>query len=206
MLEYSLFKHGFGPVAGVDEAGRGACAGPITIASCILPERRIAKLDQLADSKKLTPAARERLFPIIQECAIAFCVTTIPAREIDQFGIQRANISGMRRSVAGLGVRPGYVLTDAMKVPGFTVPYLPVIGGDDSCRCIAAASVLAKVTRDRIMVDLAKRYPGYGFESHKGYGTRLHLEKVNQLGACPEHRFSYANIQAAISREETRST
>lgn len=201
MLEYALFKSDFGPVAGVDEAGRGACAGPIVIASCVLPERRIAELDKLTDSKKLTAKARARLFPIIQDCATAFCVTTIPAREIDTYGIQHANVSGMRRSVAGLGVRPGYVLTDAMKVPGFPVPYLPVIGGDDVCRCIAAASVLAKVTRDRIMVDLAEQYPGYGFASHKGYGTRAHMDKVAELGACQEHRFSYANVQAAILRK-----
>lgn len=196
-LEVALSKRGFNPVAGVDEAGRGACAGPIVIAACCLPPRPIAELAKLTDSKKLTPTARERLFPLILRFASSYCVTTISAAEIDRFGIQDANVSGMRRSVAGLGQRPGYVLTDALKVPGLTAPYLPVIGGDSSCRCIAAASVLAKVTRDRIMVDLSEKYPGYGLASHKGYGTAAHMEAVVQRGVTPEHRMSYRNVRRA---------
>ena len=196
-IEDALAKRGFGPVAGVDEAGRGACAGPIVIAACCLPERPIAELDKLTDSKKLTPAARERLFPLIQRFATSFCVTTIPASYIDQFGIQDANVTGMRRAVAGLGQRPGYVLTDALKVSGFTAPYLPVIGGDSACRCIAAASVLAKVTRDRIMVDLSEKYPDYGLAGHKGYGTSSHMEAISRHGATPVHRWSYRNVRLA---------
>lgn len=196
-FEVGLAKHGLGPVAGVDEAGRGACAGPIVIASCILPERILPELTTLTDSKKLTAKQRDRLFPIIKKLARSYCVTVIGASDIDRFGIQHANISGMRRAVAGLEVRPGYVLTDAMKVPGFATPYLPIIGGDSSARCIAAASVLAKVTRDRIMFDLSHRYPEYEFDRHKGYGTKIHMAAVAEHGASPEHRMSYANVKAA---------
>lgn len=199
-MEVALSKRGFGPVAGVDEAGRGACAGPIVIAACCLPERPIAELDKLTDSKKLTPRMRERLFPLIKRFATSYSVTTIPAPDIDLFGIQDANVSGMRRAVAGLAQRPGYVLTDAMKVPGFTAPYLPVIGGDAACRCIAAASVLAKVTRDRIMVDLSEKYPGYGLAEHKGYGTASHMEAIASFGATPEHRWSYRNVRTAHAK------
>lgn len=199
-MEVALARRGFGPVAGVDEAGRGACAGPIVIAACCLPERPIAELDKLTDSKKLTPAARERLFPLIQRFATAYCVTTIPAADIDRRGIQDANVSGMRRSVAGLALRPGYVLTDALKVPGLTAPYLPVVGGDAACRCIAAASVLAKVTRDRIMVDLSEKHPGYGLAGHKGYGTAAHMAAIEHKGATPVHRMSYRNVREAHAK------
>lgn len=195
--EVGLAKHGLGLVAGVDEAGRGACAGPIVIAACVLPERIIPELKTLTDSKKLSAKQRDRLLPVIKKVALDYCVTVIESDEIDQFGIQQANISGMRRAVAGLDTRPGYVLTDAMKVPGIPTPYLPIIGGDSSCRCIAAASVLAKVTRDRIMFDLSVQYPDYEFERHKGYGTRAHMDAVIQYGASSVHRMSYANVRAA---------
>lgn len=195
--EVALSKRGFGPVAGVDEAGRGACAGPIVIAACSMPDRTIPELAQLTDSKKLSPSARERLFPLIQRFATSWSVVVVPAADIDEFGIQHANVSGMRRAVARLSSAPGYVLTDAMKVPGLRSPYLPIIGGDAACRCIAAASVLAKVTRDRIMVDLAGRYPNYGFEGHKGYGTATHMDAIERFGACAEHRASYSNVRQA---------
>ncbi len=195
--EVTLAKAGLGPVAGVDEAGRGACCGPITIAACILPEKIIPELATLTDSKKLGTATRERLYPVIQRVALAWSVISIPAAEIDAHGIQRANVTGMRRAVAGLELRPGYVLTDALKVPGLTSPQLPVVGGDAAARCIAAASVLAKVTRDQMMVDLDVRYPDYGLAAHKGYGTKTHLAAVRRHGATPEHRYTYANVAAA---------
>lgn len=195
--EVALSKAGLGPVAGVDEAGRGACCGPISIAACVLPDRIIPELERLTDSKKLTPAARDKLYPIIQDKAVAFSIVHIPAADIDRRGIQHANLSGMRRAVAGLKVHPGYVLTDAMKVPGMPAPQLPMIGGDAAVRCIAAASVLAKVSRDRIMEDLDRRYPGYGLAGHKGYGTKIHAEAIERLGPTPEHRMSYANVARA---------
>lgn len=194
-FEGALAKAGLGPVAGVDEAGRGACCGPITIAACVLPERIIPELSTLTDSKKLSPRIREELFPVIQRKALAYSIVHIGASDIDAHGISHANISGMRRAVAQLDIDPGYVLIDAMKVDGLTAPQLPIIGGDAQARCIAAASVLAKVSRDRIMVDLDERYPGYGLAEHKGYGTKAHQSAIERLGASPHHRFSYANVQ-----------
>lgn len=195
--EVALSKAGLGPVAGVDEAGRGACCGPLTIAACILPERIIPELASLTDSKKLSPATRERLFPIIQDKAVAWAVLHIGARDIDKHGIQHANISGMRRAVAQLGTRPHYVLSDALFIPGVGLPQLPIIGGDGAARCIAAASVLAKVSRDRIMAELDARYPGYGLAGHKGYGTAVHRAAIARLGASPQHRLSYRNVAEA---------
>lgn len=195
--EVALSKAGLGPVAGVDEAGRGACCGPITIAACVLPDRVIPELDKLTDSKKLSPAMRERLFPLIQEHALAYSIVHIDAADIDKRGIQHANVSGMRRAVARLSVTPGYVLTDALRVPGLTASHLPMIGGDAAARCIAAASVLAKVSRDHIMAELDAQYPGYGLAGHKGYGTKVHAGAIEKLGACPQHRMSYANVAAA---------
>lgn len=187
----------FGPVAGVDEAGRGACAGPIAIAACILPPHPIAELADLNDSKKLTERTRERLFPLIKKHASSYSVVLISAADIDRYGIQHANVSGMRRAIAQLDRRPGFILTDALPVPGLPAPSLPLIGGDRSARCIAAASVLAKVTRDQHMVHLDGRYPGYGFAEHKGYGTASHVHAVRHQGGSPEHRYTYANIARA---------
>lgn len=195
--EVALAKAGLGPVAGVDEAGRGACAGPITIAACILPDRFIPELELLDDSKKLTPARRAHLFPLIKRHAIAWHIVHISAHDIDERGITDANISGMRRAVGRLAVRPGYVLTDAWWVPGFAQPSLPVIGGDATARCIAAASVLAKYSRDQIMIDYDAQYPGYGFAGHKGYGTAKHMDAVRHHGASPIHRYSYSNVRNA---------
>ncbi|WP_408932916.1 ribonuclease HII [Corynebacterium marquesiae] len=195
--EVALNKAGLGPVAGVDEAGRGACCGPIIIAACVMPDRPIKELSELTDSKRLTPKQREKLFPLIKDKAVGWSVVHIGAGDIDKRGIQHANISGMRRAVARLEVRPGYVLTDALFIPGLTQPHLPIIGGDAAARCIAAASVLAKVSRDHLMHELDARYPGYGLASHKGYGTKAHEAAIAALGACPEHRISYENVRRA---------
>lgn len=195
--EVALSKAGLGPVAGVDEAGRGACCGPVTIAACILPDRIIQGLERLDDSKKLSPAARAQLEPVIKRRALAWSVAHIDAGSIDTFGIQHANVSGMRRAVAQLEIQPRYVLTDALRVPGIPAPQLPIIGGDAAARCIAAASILAKVSRDRLMDSLAERYPGYGLGSHKGYGTAAHHDAIARLGATPEHRMSYRNVAGA---------
>lgn len=195
--EELLAAHGLGPVAGVDEAGRGACCGPMTIAACMLPDGELPGLERLTDSKKLTAAVRERLYPLIIDAAVAWSVVTVSAADIDARGIQHANISGMRRAVAGLDVRPGYVLTDAWHVPGLVTPHLPVPGGDAAMRCISAASVLAKVTRDRLMVEMDTRLPGYGLASHKGYSTKAHMAAVRRHGATGEHRYTYANVVKA---------
>ncbi|MEV6275850.1 ribonuclease HII [Nocardia sp. NPDC051832] len=194
-LEAALIRSGLGPVAGVDEAGRGPCAGPLVVAACLLAPKAYDRLGGLDDSKKLTEATREELFPIIQRLALAYEVVVIPAWEIDSIGIHVANIEGMRRAVAGLGQTPGYVLTDGFRVPGIPAPSLPVIGGDAAAACIAAASILAKVTRDRMMVDLDQRLPGYGFAAHKGYNTPEHTEALQRLGPSSEHRRSWRNVR-----------
>ena len=204
-FEVALARAGLGPVAGVDEAGRGACCGPVTVAACILPERIVSELDTLTDSKKLTPRQREKLFPIIKDKAVDWSVVHIGAGDIDKRGIQHANTSGMRRAIARLEQRPGYVLSDALFIPGLTQPHLPIIGGDAAARCIAAASVLAKVSRDRLMRDLDERFPGYGLAGHKGYGTKAHEAAIAALGVSPEHRMSYSNVQRAHAHFTARA-
>lgn len=196
-MEQQLAAHGFGRIAGVDEAGRGACCGPVTIAACVLPNEPIPDLAALTDSKKLSPARREILFDVIVDQAWDFSVVHVPASEVDARGIQHANLSGMRRAVAGLAQPASYVLSDAMKIPGLNIPQLPIIGGDAAARCISAASVLAKVSRDRVLEELDAIYPGYGLAGHKGYGTQAHRAALEQLGASPQHRRSYANVAAA---------
>ncbi|MGJ4127305.1 ribonuclease HII [Corynebacterium macclintockiae] len=197
-MESELIAAGLGPVAGVDEAGRGACCGPISIAACILPaELENTGLDRLTDSKKLTEKTRERLYDVIRDVAIAYSIIHISAEDIDRFGIQHANVSGMRRAVAALEVQPGYVLTDAVKVPGLPMPHLPVVKGDQMAKCISAASVLAKVSRDRVLRTLDEEFPGYGLASHKGYGTKAHMDAVSLHGGTPYHRYSYKNVAAA---------
>ena len=182
--EVALSKAGLGPVAGVDEAGRGACAGPITIAACILPDKIISGLDTLTDSKKLSVKQREHLYPIIKKHALAYSILHISAEDIDKHGIQHANVSGMRRAVARLKLRPRYILTDAMKVPGFTAPYLPVVGGDLAIRCIVAASVLAKVSGSLFMEEAEETFPAMGLES-----TRDMAVIPKQLKLWEQHRF-----------------
>ncbi len=196
-LEAALIRSGLGPVAGVDEAGRGCCAGPLVVAACLLAPKAYDSLAGLDDSKRLTEAAREQLYPVIMRRALAWKVVVIPAWEIDAIGIHVANIEGMRRAVAGLEVRPGYVLTDGFRVPGISVPSLPVIGGDATAACIAAASILAKVTRDRMMVDMDRELPGYGFAAHKGYNTPEHTAALARLGPSDEHRRSWRNVRGA---------
>lgn len=194
-LESALYRGGLGPVAGVDEVGRGACAGPLVVAACVLGPERMARLPLLDDSKKLTAATREELFPLICRHALAYHVVFIGSVEVDRRGVHAANIEGMRRAVAGLPVRPGYVLSDGFRVPGLSMPSLPVIGGDGVAACIAAASVLAKVSRDRFMVAMDADHPGYGFAEHKGYSTAAHTAAMAALGPCREHRYSFINVR-----------
>ena len=195
--EVALDKVGFGPVAGVDEAGRGACFGPVTIAACILPTRPLPELEGLDDSKKLTQRRRRLLFDAIVNSATAFSIVHVPAADIDRRGIQAANLDGARRAVAGLDPAPKYVLMDGFRIPGLGVPQLPVVGGDAAARCIAAASVLAKVSRDALIVEMAEQFPEYGLAGHKGYSTAAHMAAVRRHGASAQHRYSYANVREA---------
>jgi ribonuclease HII len=197
-LQSTLHRHGLGPVAGVDEAGRGACAGPLVVAACVLRPGDAKRLEGLTDSKLLTEAAREAYYRLVVRWAQDFAVIIIPPDEVDRRGVHVANIEGMRRAVAGLRVRPGYVLSDGFRVPGLPMPSLPVIGGDAVAASIAAASVLAKVSRDRLMVQMDSEYPGYGFADHKGYCTPAHGVALAELGPCGEHRYSFINVRNAV--------
>ena len=196
-LQSALDRRGLGPVAGVDEAGRGACAGPLVVASCVLRPGDARKLEGLTDSKLLTEAARERMYDLVLARAVDFAVVAIPPAEVDRIGVHVANIEGMRRAVARLATHPGYVLTDGFKVPGLTAPSTAVIKGDQVVACVAAASVLAKVTRDRIMTELHGSLSCYGFDVHKGYCTAEHTAALNAHGPSTEHRWSYVNVAAA---------
>jgi ribonuclease HII len=196
-LQSTLHRHGLGPVAGVDEAGRGACAGPLVVAACVLRPGDNRALDGLTDSKLLTAGAREEFFTLIRRRALDHCVVVIPPIDVDRRGVHVANIEGMRRAVAGLATPPGYVLTDGFAVRGFGRPALAVPKGDQAAACVAAASVLAKVTRDRIMVELDAEFPQYGFAEHKGYCTPVHDAALVEHGPAPVHRFSFVNVRAA---------
>ncbi|MCD2261664.1 ribonuclease HII [Dietzia aurantiaca] len=204
-LEAAVSRRGLGPAAGVDEAGRGCCAGPLVVAACVLGDRLHPELADLDDSKKLSPATRERLHDAVMRRAVAMSVVVIDPERIDARGIHRCNLEGMRRAVAGLDPSPGFVFTDGFAVDGLGCQSTAVIGGDAVVASIAAASVLAKVTRDRIMVDLDSRYPGYGFASHKGYGTARHARAIEELGPSDIHRMSYANVRRA-AQAHSRST
>ncbi|GAB2918729.1 ribonuclease HII [Micromonospora polyrhachis] len=199
-LERALQRRGFQHVAGADEAGRGACAGPLVAAAAVLPPGRRGEIEGLTDSKLLTPAARERIYDEVLSRVLAYAVVIIPADEVDTRGLHVCNLAAMRRALAALSPRPDYVLTDGFGVDGLGVPGLAVWKGDQVAACVAAASVLAKVTRDRIMVDLDARFPGYGFGEHKGYITAEHSAALQRQGPCREHRFSYGNVAAVSGR------
>lgn len=168
------------------------------MAACVLKPTQLVSLAGLDDSKKLSERTREKLYKSITRHALAWAAVIIDAGEIDRIGIHVANIEGMRRAVAGLTVSPGYVLCDGFLVPGLTAPSLPVIGGDGAAACIAAASIVAKVTRDRMMVDMDRRLPGYGFAVHKGYSTQMHMECLDQHGPSEQHRMSYRNVRMRV--------
>lgn len=204
-LQGTLHRRGLGPVAGVDEAGRGACAGPLVVAACVLRPADAVALDGLTDSKLLSAARREHFHDLIVARAVARSVVVIPPGEVDGLGLHVANLEGMRRAVASLPIHPGYVLTDGFRVPGLTAPNMAVIGGDRVAACVAAASVLAKVTRDRIMTDLHERLPWYGFAEHKGYCTAEHNAALLAHGPSAEHRFRYVNVALAARRHGVAS-
>jgi ribonuclease HII len=193
--EGALRRRGFDPIAGADEAGRGACAGPLVIAACMLPDGQRGQVPGLADSKLLTPASRERVYDQVVRRALAWSVVIVPAGEVDSRGLHVSNIEGMRRAFAALDPAASYALTDGFPVAGLGTPGLAVPKGDATIACIAAASVIAKVTRDRIMVGMHEVWPQYDFATHKGYVTPGHAAALAAHGPCAEHRFSYVNIR-----------
>ncbi len=199
--ERALRRVGIEPIAGVDEAGRGACAGPLVAAAAVLPAGRAGIVPGLADSKLLTERARERCYEQVVKRATAWSVVVIESDECDRLGMHVANVEALRRAVALLDVPPAYVLTDGFPVDGLGVPGLAVWKGDRVAACISAASVLAKVTRDRIMTGLDERFPAYDFKTHKGYITDVHAEALTTHGPCPEHRMRFVNVRRAAGLE-----
>jgi ribonuclease HII len=197
--ERVLARAGLSPVAGVDEAGRGACAGPLVVAAVMLRPSRLAKLTELADSKMLTAKARNVAYKQVMDAALDWSVITIPPGDIDRLGLHVCNVAGMRRALAGLAPKPGYVLTDGFPVRGLGVPALAMWKGDQVAACVAAASVIAKVTRDAMMCELDSQFPGYGFARHKGYSTRSHMNALSAHGPCSEHRRSFVNVRGRIA-------
>ena len=187
--ERELYAQGYTAVAGVDEAGRGPLAGPVCAAAVILPRELL--IEGLNDSKKLTEKKREALFDIIRQKAVAYSVAFASREEIDQLNILNATYLAMNRAIAGLSARPDMTIIDGNRAGGIEYPNVTLVGGDGKSANVAAASILAKVTRDRLMCEMAEKYPGYGFEKHKGYGTREHYEALRRLGPSEIHRVTF---------------
>lgn len=199
--ERALRRVGLEPIAGVDEAGRGACAGPLVAAAAILPPGKAGVIPGLADSKLLTEKARERCYTHILRRALSWSVVVIESEECDRLGMHVANVEALRRALARLDVRPSYVLTDGFPVDGLEVPGLAIWKGDRVAACISAASVLAKVTRDRMMCELDREWPAYDFKTHKGYITDVHAELLTEHGPSPVHRMRFVNVRRAAGLE-----
>jgi len=197
-IEELLRNAGISPIAGVDEAGRGPCAGPLLIAAVILKDPFAPQLSEVRDSKEVSEKKREELFDLIMEVAVSVSVIRVSVSEIDERGVHAANLDGMRRAVKGLEIEPAYVLTDGYAIEGLAVPNVAVWKGDQVVTAISAASIIAKVTRDREMIELDKNYPQYGFAKHKGYITAAHTAALLEHGPCPEHRTSFSNIAALL--------
>ena len=188
-IEQSHFDKGINLICGVDEAGRGPLAGPVCAAAVILPAN--IEIPGLNDSKKLTDKKRRELFPIIREKALAYAIAFADEKEIDEINILQATYLAMERAINGLQIRPELALIDGNRAKDFGLPVETVVHGDSLSASIAAASILAKVTRDDLMLKLAEQYPNYGFEIHKGYGTKAHYEALRTHGACPIHRMTF---------------
>ena len=196
--EKKLYKKNITLIAGVDEVGRGPLVGPVVAAAVILPKNY--KLDGLDDSKKLSEKKREKLFPIIMKDAIAVGIGEVSAKEIDEINIYEASRKAMMIAIDNLSVKPEYILVDAM--PLFTdTPHEAIIHGDALSLSIAAASVIAKVTRDKMMIELDKVHPEYGFKKHKGYPTKAHLEALKKYGSLENYRFTYGPVRDLIKKE-----
>lgn len=205
-IEATIFSHGLKRIAGADEAGRGACAGPLVAAAVAIDEQSIdviaSKLEMGSglDSKSFSESAREAAYHVITESVLDHAIVTISASEIDEHGLQAMNLSALRRAISQLKIPLDYILTDGYPIKGLDLPSLAVWKGDAVSIAVGAASIIAKVTRDRIMVEMDSTYPGYGFASHKGYSSASHMEAMERLGVTPIHRLSYANVSRIAAR------
>ena len=191
-FERELWEEGISMVAGVDEVGRGALAGPLVAAAVILPKD--VEIPGIADSKKLTAKSRADLFEILREVALSWAWSSSDSKEIDSIGIQKCNIKAMVSAVGALSPRPQFILSDHYDLKNLEIPHRGIDKGDSLSRCIAAASIMAKVLRDRIMQDLHEICPQYGFKDNKGYGTSMHLEAIEKYGPSEYHRYSFKNV------------
>jgi ribonuclease HII len=196
-VELALWAQGYAIIAGIDEAGRGAWAGPVVAAAVCLPpdETTLRSLHPVCDSKLLTPACRERCYGLVTEAALAYATGQVASTVIDQMGIVPATRLAMKQAVLALDPPPSYLLIDFLRLEEIALPQDAIVKGDRYCLSIAAASIIAKVTRDRLMLDLDRAFPGYGFAQHKGYGTARHQQSLRRLGASPEHRRSFAPLR-----------
>ncbi len=197
-IESSLRASGITTIAGVDEAGRGPCAGPLVVAAIILQDSQSPELARVKDSKALSERVREELFEVVLSEARSYSIIEISPAEIDLFGVHKSNLEGMRRAIQALRVLPEYVLTDGYTIEGLAISNLAVWKGDQVSLSISAASILAKVFRDRIMREMDIKYPGYGFARHKGYITTAHTTALHRLGPTEIHRKSFSNIAALL--------
>ena len=193
MFEKAAYFNGFTCVAGIDEAGRGPLAGPVMAAAVILPVG--LALDDVDDSKKLSPDKREKLFDIIMSQAVSVGVGIIGPLEIDRINILQATRSAMLAAVQKLSPQPDYLLIDGISTINSAIPQKTIKKGDSLSLSIAAASIIAKVTRDRLMVEMDSKYPGYGFSGHKGYGSAAHLDAIRKLGPSPIHRMTFGGVK-----------
>lgn len=189
LYEKEAAQNGYTHICGVDEAGRGPLAGPVCAAAVILPEGCI--IEGVNDSKKLTEKKREALFDVIIETAVSCSIAFGTVEEIERDNILAATMNTMRRAVEGLSVKADFAMIDGNRIPPLDIPSSCIVGGDAKSMSIAAASILAKVSRDRLMLKYAEQYPEYAFEKHKGYGTKLHVERILEYGECPIHRPSF---------------
>jgi len=199
-IESTLIASGIKQIAGVDEAGRGPCAGPLVIAAVILKDPFAKELSKVRDSKELSEKVREELYDVVIEQALSYSIIDISVDEIDKFGLHKSNLEGMRRAINSLDIAPDYVLTDGYPIEGLAIPNLAVWKGDQVAVSISAASILAKVYRDRVMIKLDAQYPGYGLAKHKGYITAAHTKALGELGVSEIHRKSFSNIAALMNR------
>lgn len=198
-FEEHLYDQGYHAICGIDEAGRGPLAGPVVVAACILPP--FLRIDGINDSKKLSAKKREELYRIIVKNAIAYNIVFVSVEDVDTLNIYQATKKGMLEAIHGLKTTPEYCLIDAMPLGELEIPHNSIIHGDARCASVAAASILAKVTRDEYMEKMDVKYPNYGFKKHKGYGTKAHMEALEKYGPCEIHRKTYAPVSKYFSKQ-----
>lgn len=198
-FEEKLYDEGYHLICGVDEAGRGPLAGPVVVASCILPP--FLRIDGINDSKQISAKKRAELYKIIIKNAIDYKIVFISEKDVDSLNIYQATKKGMLEAIGGLSTQPDFVLIDAMPLSELKTPHNSIIHGDARCASVAAASILAKVTRDEYMEKMDVKYPNYGFKKHKGYGTKAHLEALEKYGPCEIHRKTYAPVSKYFSKQ-----